>query len=352
MTTNFAITEIQNMGINIQQLQLILGQLLSGAMPQVLFRDWARRWLSTYHQGRIKTFWGTYLEPVELHLIPYFGEMVMAEILPIDIAAYFKEAGRWYALETLKKDRMCLRGIFETAVENGICARNPVTSTLRLASSVPPQEKHTWTQEQYDTVFDYARRDNYVDIMILMETGITRSELLGLTWPNFDPERRIFKLKDGLVQLRRSEDGKLALVHDGLKNKYRYRAVPVSLEIVERLLSLPRIIYVGGNARKRTPPRKVEPEYIICAPRGGPYQPANWYHRRYLPFMEAVIAEHPEVPPLSPHELRHTRATLLKDQGKDIYSIAKLLGHSDLDMLSKRYAHDNVEALREALDIC
>ena len=68
--------------------------------------------------------------------------------------------------------------------------------------------------------------------------------------------------------------------------------------------------------------------------------------------MEAVIAEHPEVPPLSPHELRHTRATLLKDQGKDIYSIAKLLGHSDLDMLSKRYAHDNVEALREALDIC
>ena len=49
------------------------------------------------------------------------------------------------------------------------------------------------------------------------------------------------------------------------------------------------------------------------------------------------------------HELRHTRATLLKDNGVDLFSIAKLMGHSNLDMLSKRYAHNNVETLKKAL---
>jgi hypothetical protein len=60
-------------------------------------------------------------------------------------------------------------------------------------------------------------------------------------------------------------------------------------------------------------------------------------------------AVHPDIPILNPHELRHTRATLWKDDGVDLYTIAKLLGHVDLDMLSKRYAHNSIAALKKAL---
>ena len=79
--------------------------------------------------------------------------------------------------------------------------------------------------------------------------------------------------------------------------------------------------------------------------------PTNWYKRNYKSFMAAVIAEHPEVPFLTPHELRHTRATLWKDEGVDLFSIAKLMEHADLDMLAKRYAHNNVDTLRKALKL-
>jgi integrase len=65
--------------------------------------------------------------------------------------------------------------------------------------------------------------------------------------------------------------------------------------------------------------------------------------------MRVLHQAHPEVPQLSPHELRHTRATLWIAQGMEPYMAARLLGHSDLKMLTKIYDHTSTETLRTAL---
>ena len=65
--------------------------------------------------------------------------------------------------------------------------------------------------------------------------------------------------------------------------------------------------------------------------------------------MRALHATDPEVPVLTPHELRHTRATLWIAQGMDPYMAARLLGHSDLKILTKIYDHTSPETLRQAL---
>ena len=72
-------------------------------------------------------------------------------------------------------------------------------------------------------------------------------------------------------------------------------------------------------------------------------------HRRYRVFMSDLKAAYPDMPILNPHELRHTVATLWKDDGVDVYSISKLGGWADLDMIAKRYAHNNIDALKKAL---
>lgn len=65
--------------------------------------------------------------------------------------------------------------------------------------------------------------------------------------------------------------------------------------------------------------------------------------------MRALHKAHPEVLELSPHELRHTRATLWIAQGMDPYMAARLLGHGDLKMLAKIYDHTSTETLQKAL---
>ena len=136
------------------------------------------------------------------------------------------------------------------------------------------------------------------------------------------------------------DEDKQVLCSNGLKNKFRKRAVPITDDALWlRLTQAPRTVTVGN--------REVPTEYIIHSPEGKAYNPNNWANRVFRPFMQRLHKEHPEIPMLSPHELRHTRATLWIAQGVDPYMVARLLGHSDLKMLTKIYDHTSTETLRK-----
>ena len=324
---------------------------IKSAPKQVMkFSAWAHYWLETWHLGRVKdnTYAWTYLEPVEVHLIPFFGEMNIHEITPIIVQEFFKQKSTTCALESLKKFRTCLKGIFNTAVENGICTTSPLTSSIRIWSTVPEAVKRSWTQEQYDTAYNFARRhEDGVPIMILMETGISRSELLGLTWNDLDQKECALHISNGLIECKDFQSGSWSIVHDGLKNRYRKRWVPISQELAHRIATKPKYIMV----RERGTVCAVETEYICHSPTGKAYSPNNWYKRKFVAFMKELNADHPDIPILTTHELRHTKATLLAYQGVDLYTVARLMGHRDLAMLSKRYLHDDLAAMREALGL-
>lgn len=181
--------------------------------------------------------------------------------------------------------------------------------------------------------------------MLLMETGCSRSELLGLRFTDFDAEQGLLHINQGLVSVNSKETG-TALIADGLKNGYRHRTIPIlEPRLLARLKAEPSIITLESGEKKRT----VEAEYIFHSPEGKAYIPRNWYEREYKPFMRALVKAHPEIPLLTPHELRHTRATLWSAQGVPQHLIADLLGHCDTRMLERVYNHTSTDTLRQAL---
>ena len=94
------------------------------------------------------------------------------------------------------------------------------------------------------------------------------------------------------------------LVSDGLKNSFRHRPIPIDHQLYGLLNAKPRIIPVGGNQKKGIPSTMTKTEFIFHSSTGGMMSPTNWCKRNYKSFMAAVIADHPEVPFLTPHELR------------------------------------------------
>lgn len=55
-----------------------------------------------------------------------------------------------------------------------------------------------------------------------------------------------------------------------------------------------------------------------------------------------------EMPAVHFHDLRHSCATILLDSGADLYTVAKILGHTTVKT-TERYAHHKIDAQRSAL---
>ncbi|WP_040658748.1 tyrosine-type recombinase/integrase [Oscillibacter ruminantium] len=309
------------------------------------FSDWAVSCLEMYKKPFVKanTYAGTYVAPVEKHLIPYFGNMNMDNIKPFHVQKYINDAAKIYSPETIKKDFNALSLIFQTGVDNQFCSSSPMVKSLRMPKYETVTEKQAFSQEQYDKVYEMAKGyENGLPIMVALETGVSRSELLGLRWEDVDIDHALLHINQGLVFYHSEDQGKWVSESNGLKNKYRQRSIPImDQELLTRLKMLPREIAVGK--------RMVRPEFVFHSPEGKPFQPNNWVNRVYRPFMDTVCAAYPDIPRLSIHELRHTRATLWIAQGVDPYMVARLLGHSDLKMLTRIYDHTSPETLRAAL---
>ena len=128
-------------------------------------------------------------------------------------------------------------------------------------------------------------------IRLALQTGMRRSELLKLTWRDIDLGREVIHVRDP-------------------KNE-RDRALPMSDEARAVIESLG----LGRADDRLFPFDEIKPAWNTAC----------------------CIAE---IPNLHFHDLRHTFATRLAGAGADAFTIAALLGHTTIQMVSRDHACD------------
>ena len=57
-----------------------------------------------------------------------------------------------------------------------------------------------------------------------------------------------------------------------------------------------------------------------------------------------------DLPDMSPHDLRHTCATLLLSNGADIKSVSEILGHTDASTTLNFYVRSELQQMKAATD--
>jgi integrase len=74
-------------------------------------------------------------------------------------------------------------------------------------------------------------------------------------------------------------------------------------------------------------------DLLFTSPHGGPWRNANFRGRRFDPAVKAA-----GLPPIKPHDLRHTAASLAVQSGANVKGIQRMLGHGSAAMTLDTYA--------------
>ena len=287
----------------------------------VSFEKWALKWLETYKHGNVKeaTYITSYENPVKLHLIPYLGPLPLTAIKPLDIRECLNKQN-FLSASVLSKMKMCLDGIFESAIDNDLCFKNP-TKNETYTSTRKKNEKKVYSDDQIAFVENAALLVR-PEVVLLLNTGLRRGELLGLKWSDIDFDQHTLSVNRSIADTDQGPQ-------ESPPKWDSYRTIPLCSTAITLLANLQR-----------------DSNYIFPLQSGAPQSPNSW-SQKLKRFMQKLPTD---IPRLTAHELRHTYGTYLRRHGVDIYTIQKILGHRDIKMTSEIYVHNEVNVLKEALN--
>ena len=221
-------------------------------------------------------------------------------------------------ISTLRKTLMVMGQIFSYAVRHRYIDFNPLREAERPRrrgheGEDPQKEMKVLTPVQIKALLDQTKEQKYKMLFTLAAfTGMRQGEILGLKWEDID-----WEAKQAHVQ-RTFTSGKFFAT----KTKTSNRRVDLGPTL---MTDLKKWKLASG---------KNELGLVFCNEAGNPINHQNLVRRHFFPALKAA-----NLPRIRFHDLRHSYASILIEQGENLKYIQTQLGHSSPTVTLNVYAH-------------
>ncbi len=323
--------------------QEIRNQLQNGlalASAQITLEQFLQQWLESHRASiRPKTV-QQYEHIVKQYLVPGIGRLKLRELRPDHIQALYNANLREGKSErTVLLIHAVLHRALNQALKWGLIVHNPVQGTTH--PKLRHREMRTLTDIQVRTLLRVVQGSRYEALYLLaVSTGLREGELLGLKWSDLDWSARRLQVQRQLQRLSGN-----SMVFSEPKSKAGRRAVVLSQIVLSRLRSH-RVIQ--AYEKLFAGERWKENDLVFPSSIGTPWDPRNLY-KHFKGLLEQA-----ELPDIRFHDLRHTAATLMLQQGIHPKVVQERLGHADISLTLNTYSHvmpDIQEEAAEKLDL-
>lgn len=292
-----------------------------------VYKSWsaAQAHISAKTAATRRSAWASRVEP-------RWGDVAVVDVRTSAVRAWVAElVADGLGVPGIENAFGLLRQVLGAAVEDRCIPRNP-TAGVKL-----PKRQHAdrgyLSHRQVAALADAVERDGIV-VKFLALTGLRWGELAALRVMDFDVLRRRVNVSRSVT-----EASGAGLVWTPGKTHER-RSVPFPAALADELAKV-----MEGKGRE---------DLVFADQRGGVLRNSNWRSRVFEPAVRLLQAEAiaqrakevaatgtattPEFPSITPHDLRHTAASLAISAGANVKAVQRMLGHAKASMTLDTYA--------------
>ncbi len=277
------------------------------------------------------------------HIVPLLGPVQLSRLKPIDIQkaqTYWLASGRrdgtgGLSRTTARHLHRLLHGALVIAVKWELIERNPVDRV-----DAPKPQRYEPKPADFDVVGSILSAaaqvggNTSIAVLLAATTGMRRGEIAGLKWDHVDLEKGSILVSQSMMQTK-----------SGLQVKTpksgKSRTVPIPGQMIKALLQ-----HRAGQAQKKLflGDAYRDEGWVIASPTGRRSRPDSISHA----FRDLLRKN--SLPPMRFHDLRHSHASQLLDQGEDLKVISERLGHSGIGITADLYTRLLGDRDRQAAD--
>ena len=269
----------------------------------IKFEDFAKDYIEIYAKQNKKS-WETDEDRIKA-LSTKFSGRYLYSITPLMIEEYKGQRVKDVSASTVNRDLACLKHMFTIAIQWGKAQSNPVKQVKLY--KVKNNRLRYLEKEEAQRLIDNCSGYLKNIVIIALNTGIRRGEILGLKWADIDFNRRIIYLLD-------------------TKNGDR-REVPVNKTVMQAL--------IDQRKHKDSP-------YVFYNNQG---KPLGHVKKSFLAALKKS-----DIISFRFHDMRHTFASQLVMSGVDLNTVREKLGHKSMQM-TLRYSHLSPAYKQRAVEV-
>jgi integrase len=291
------------------------GQLVKGKITVGDFIEW---WLENLVKpDRTPATYESYARLARGHIVHELGDTLIDKLTDDQVLG-LKAAVRAKGVSprTVEYVLVILRIVLTIAKRRGLVAQN--VASLVALPKVPQRDAPTLDRETSARFMASIQGDRLFALYVLdLMLGLRRGEVLALRWQDVDLESARLSINGSLQRNymgRERRDPKT-------QNSKRDIAIP---QLVIPILKAHHARQLQEREQHKHWKRWQDTDYVFTTQAGGPIEP-----RRLTELFGELKEKLGLAPEMHFHDLRHSIATMLLEEGVDIKLISKLLGHAD-----------------------